>query len=195
MVKLRSMTIHAEKTKVDSTSARDPRITPIGHFVRRFKLDELMQFWNVLRGEMSVVGPRPNVPREVAIYTEEERGLLQVRPGITDISSIVFSDESEILAGSKDPDLTYNQIIRPWKSKLGLFYIQHQTLLINVKIIAITFISIISRQTALRLSVNLLQDMGATSELIAITARNCDLVPAPPPGATQVVTDRDSPPA
>jgi lipopolysaccharide/colanic/teichoic acid biosynthesis glycosyltransferase len=153
-----------------------------------------MQFWNVLRGQMSLVGPRPNVPREVAIYTEEERGLLRVRPGITDISSIVFSDEGEILAGSEDPDLKYNQLIRPWKSRLGLFCIQHQSFILNIKIIVITFISLISRATSLRLLRSLVQEMGGTPELIAVTARSCDLVPVPPPGATRVVTDRDSAP-
>ena len=90
MVKLRSMIIDADKTWVDSTSSHDKRITPIGRFVRAYKLDEIPQLWNVLKGEMSFVGPRPNVKREVDLYTEIESNLLTVQPGITAISSIVF---------------------------------------------------------------------------------------------------------
>src|ERR1700730_9961923 len=91
MVKQRSMTVNADRTGVDSTAANDRRITPVGHFVRRFKLDELTQLWNVLFGDMSLVGPRPNVKREIDLYTSVERRLLQVKPGVTDISSILFS--------------------------------------------------------------------------------------------------------
>jgi lipopolysaccharide/colanic/teichoic acid biosynthesis glycosyltransferase len=123
MLKLRSMIIDAEKTKVDSTSSDDSRITPIGKFLRKTKLDELPQLWSVLVGDMSLVGPRPNVPREVQLYTEIELELLEIRPGLTDFASIVFADEGEILKGSENPDVTYNQIIRPYKSRLGLFYV------------------------------------------------------------------------
>jgi len=97
MVKLRSMVVRADRTGVDSTAGNDPRITIVGRLIRKLKLDELSQLWNVLKGDMSLVGPRPNVPREVALYTKEEDHLLDVRPGITDISSIVFADEGEIL--------------------------------------------------------------------------------------------------
>lgn len=128
MVKLRSMVIGASRTGVDSTSRNDPRITPVGRFIRKYKLDELTQLWNVLLGSMSIVGPRPNVERETNLYTDIERRLLSVRPGLTDFSSIVFADEEAILADAEDPDLRYNQLIRPWKSRLGLFYIDHQSL-------------------------------------------------------------------
>ena len=121
MVKLRSMAANADESEVDSTSANDSRITPVGHFIRRYKLDELTQLWNVLIGNMSLVGPRPNVERETRLYTAEERRLLTVRPGITDYASIVFSDEGAILKDEPDPDLSYNQLIRPWKSRLSLF--------------------------------------------------------------------------
>ena len=123
MVKLRSMVINADMTGVDSTSSQDERITSIGHFIRKYKLDELTQMWNVLLGDMSLVGPRPNVKRETDLYSDEENILLSVRPGITDFSSIIFSDEGEILSGEEDPDLAYNQLIRPWKSRLGIIYI------------------------------------------------------------------------
>ena len=108
MVKLRSMVAYADKSGVDSTSTDDIRITWVGHIIRRYKLDEFSQLWNVLKGDMSLVGPRPNVQRDVALYTAEERHLIDIRPGITDISSIVFSDEGAILAGSNDPDLKYS---------------------------------------------------------------------------------------
>ena len=128
MVKLRSMVIGADKSGVDSTGANDSRITTIGKLIRKFKLDEISQLWNVLLGDMSLVGPRPNVKTETDMYTEEEGLLLSVKPGITDFSSIVFSDEGDILANKIDPDLSYNQLIRPWKSRLGIIYIKNQSL-------------------------------------------------------------------
>ena len=123
MVKFRSMVKNADRAGIDSTSANDQRITGIGRFIRRFKIDELPQLWNVAKGDMSLVGPRPNVVREVDLYTAEERHLLDARPGITDLASIVFADEGDILADKADPDIAYNQLIRPGKSRLGLFYV------------------------------------------------------------------------
>ena len=119
MIKFRSMVVNADKSGVDSTSANDSRITLLGNFIRKYKIDELPNFFNIIMGEMSFVGPRPNVKRETDLYTNVEKQLLTVRPGITDFASIVFSDEGDILEGSKDPDLDYNQLIRPWKSRLG----------------------------------------------------------------------------
>ena len=118
--KFRTMVVDAEKIGASSTSDDDPRITRTGRVLRKYKLDELPQLINVLKGDRSLVGPRPNVEREVALYTEEERKLLNARPGITGLASIVFSDEGDILAGSEDPDLNYNQVIHPWKSLAGL---------------------------------------------------------------------------
>ena len=122
MIKLRSMMVNADKIGVDSTAGDDKRITKVGRLIRRFKLDELTQMLNVSWGDMSLVGPRPNVKREVDIYTDEEKRLLSVRPGITDFASIVFSDEGDILEGTDDPDIAYNQLIRPWKSHLVILY-------------------------------------------------------------------------
>ena len=119
MVKLRSMVKNADRSGVDSTAADDMRITRVGHLIRKFKLDELTQLLNVLKGDMSLVGPRPNVQRETDLYTDSENKLLSVRPGITDFSSIVFSDEGDILEGQEDPDIAYNQLIRPGKSRLA----------------------------------------------------------------------------
>lgn len=190
MVKLRSMIVGADKTGVDSTAAGDRRITKVGHFIRRYKLDELSQLWNVLKGDMSLVGPRPQVQRDVALYTDEERRLLSVKPGITDISSIVFADEGEILKGKPDPDLAYNQLIRPWKSRLGLFYIDHQSLLLDLRLIFLTAVTIVSRRRALEGIQRILSDLGADEQLKRVAFRQEPLKPYPPPGATEIVTAR-----
>lgn len=190
MVKLRSMIVGADKTGVDSTAAGDRRITKVGHFIRRYKLDELSQLWNVLKGDMSLVGPRPQVQRDVALYTDEERRLLSVKPGITDISSIVFADEGEILKDKPDPDLAYNQLIRPWKSRLGLLYIEHQSLLLDLRLIFLTAVTIISRERALEGIQRILSDLGADEQLKRVALRQEPLKPYPPPGATEVVTAR-----
>ena len=102
MVKLRSMVADADKSGINSTAAGDMRITRVGHLIRRYKLDEFSQLWNVLIGQMSLVGPRPQVKQDVDLYTKEERHLLDARPGITDLSSIVFSDEGDILIRHRD---------------------------------------------------------------------------------------------
>jgi lipopolysaccharide/colanic/teichoic acid biosynthesis glycosyltransferase len=190
MVKLRSMVVGADKTGVDSTSSNDSRITPLGHFIRRFKLDELTQLWNVIVGDMSLVGPRPNVQRETDNYTIEELRLLLVKPGITDFSSIVFADEGKILDGAEDPDLTYNQIIRPPKNYLGLFYISHRSMLIDIEICLCTIISIFSREIGLKYVVKLLKRLDADERLIEIASRKNKLLPMPPPGGNQIVSSR-----
>lgn len=191
MVKLRSMIINADKSGVDSTSSNDRRITGVGRFIRKYKLDELSQLWNVLIGDMSLVGPRPNVKREIDLYTLEEKKLLTVRPGITDFSSIVFSDEGEILKDHEDPDIAYNQLIRPGKSMLGIFYIQNRSLVIDLKIIYLTVIAIISKDSALKSLVIILQKSGASQSLIDIASRKQKLAPMPPPGAKNIVTNRE----
>lgn len=192
MVKLRSMRINADKSGVDSTSASDNRITPVGHFIRRYKLDEVTQLWNVLIGDMSLVGPRPNVERETRLYTSAEQVLLTVKPGITDYASIVFADEGEILAGHPDPDLGYNQLIRPWKSRLGLFYIGNAGVVLDLKLVALTALAIISRERALAAVSRDLEARGAPADLVAVALRRERLMPQPPPGATAIVQSRDA---
>lgn len=191
MVKLRSMIINADKTGVDSTSADDRRITPIGHFIRRYKLDELTQLWNVLKGDMSLVGPRPNVKRETDTYTNLEKRLLSVKPGITDLSSIVFSDEGEILKGYVDPDLAYQQLIRPWKSRLGLVYIQHQNLWLDLQLISLTITAIFSRNLALKRLYQILVSLNVDEQLCQVARRRKEVYPFPPPGATEIVISRE----
>jgi len=190
MVKLRSMVVDADKTGVDSTSGNDMRITPIGHKIRRYKLDELVQLWNVLIGDMSLVGPRPNVKTETDLYTDVEKKLLLVRPGITDFSSIVFSDEGEILEGRDDPDLAYNQLIRPWKSRLGLIYIKHQSLLLDLQLVLYTVVAIISKQKALIWVAEKLSKLNVDAETIKISKREVSLYPFPPPGSGEIVSSR-----
>jgi lipopolysaccharide/colanic/teichoic acid biosynthesis glycosyltransferase len=190
MVKLRSMVVNAEKAGVDSTAADDKRITWIGHIIRRYKLDEFSQLWNVLKGDMSLVGPRPQVERDVALYTEDERRLLNIRPGITDFSSIVFSDENEILAGVDNPDLKYNQVIRPWKSRLGLLYVKRHTLFIDLQVILLTVIAIFSRRIALNRLQPILEKCGADDQSLRVARRQGHLLPYPPPGSDKVVTSR-----
>jgi lipopolysaccharide/colanic/teichoic acid biosynthesis glycosyltransferase len=191
MLKLRSMIVNADKSGVDSTSSDDKRITGLGKFIRKYKLDELSQLWNVLIGDMSLVGPRPNVKRETDLYTIEEKKLLTVRPGITDFSSIVFSDEGDILKHQSDPDIAYNQLIRPGKSMLGIFYIEKRTFLIDIKLIYLTVIAIISKEKALNSLVIILKKIGATDFLVNIASRKDKLVPIPPPGAKNIVTNRE----
>jgi len=194
MVKLRSMVIHADRTGVDSTGADDKRITAVGRFIRRYKLDELTQLWNVLIGDMSLVGPRPNVKRETDLYTPVERKLLTVKPGITDISSIVFSDEGDILGGHADPDIAYNQLIRPGKSMLGLIYIENRSLWLDIRLCFLTVIAILSREKALAGVQSILTEIGAPAEILQLASRQQPLVPQPPPGSDRIVTSRDGNP-
>ena len=190
MVKLRSMTVRADRTGVDSTAQDDPRITRVGRVLRRFKLDEGSQLWNVLRGDMSMVGPRPQVARDVRLYTAVERHLLDAPPGITDFASIVFADEGAVLEGSTDPDLLYNQIIRPWKSRLGLHYIAHQSLWLDIRLMAATLLAALSRPRALAWVADMLTETGADPELTAVARRDSPLFADAPPGATEVVQSR-----
>jgi lipopolysaccharide/colanic/teichoic acid biosynthesis glycosyltransferase len=175
MVKIRSMVNGADRTGVESTSADDNRITPLGHFIRRWKLDELSQLWNVLKGDMSLVGPRPNTLNEVADYSEEERRLLTVRPGITDFSSIVFSDEGNILKDSIDPNSDYTLLIRPWKSRLGLIYVQHSGVTLDIQLIWLTVLGIFDKNRALARVSKILKRLGAPESLIVVAQRQVPL--------------------
>ncbi len=140
---------------------------------------------------MSFVGPRPNVQRETELYTKEEMKLLSVRPGITDFSSIVFADEGDILTDSNDPDLDYNQLIRPWKSRLGIFYVKNRTLVLDIKLMFITAISIISKKNALNIINKILIKLSAEDKLIEISKRENQLIPYPPPGSDSIVISRE----
>jgi len=138
MLKFRTMVINADQIGGSSTPEDDPRITPVGKMLRRYKLDELPQLINVLRGDMSFVGPRPQVQWAVDLYTPEERQILEVRPGITDEASLKFSNEAEILKGSKDPDKDYIEKIHPEKMRLSLEYVRNRSFSGDLAIIART---------------------------------------------------------
>jgi lipopolysaccharide/colanic/teichoic acid biosynthesis glycosyltransferase len=136
LFKFRTMVINADRIGGPSTSDDDPRVTKIGSVLRKYKLDELPQLWNVLKGEMSFVGPRPEIPAEVALYSSEQRKLLDVVPGITDWASMHFHNEGEILKGSPDPHRTYQEKIRPEKIRLGLEYVQKRSFRVDMQILA-----------------------------------------------------------
>ena len=143
LLKFRSMRVGADKMSLITIGDRDPRVTRAGYYFRKYKLDELPQLWNVLVGDMSLVGPRPEVRRYVETYTEEQRKVLSVRPGITDYASIEYIDENTLLAQSDDPDKTYIEQIIPAKIALNMRWINHQTLGEYLKIIFLTFAKII----------------------------------------------------
>ena len=129
LYKFRSMYVDADKRGLLITvGERDPRITPIGYFLRKYKLDELPQLLNVLKGDMSIVGPRPEVKRYVDLYTKEQKKVLNVRPGITDKASIVFKNENEILSQYQDPEKAYIEVIMPQKIELNMTYINQPTI-------------------------------------------------------------------
>ena len=187
MVKLRSMVVNADKIGGSSTSLTDPRITRVGRLIRAYKLDELIQLWNVLKGEMSLVGPRPQVVYDAGLYTDEEKRMLDAFPGITDPASIVFADEGKILEGSANPGLLYNQIIRPWKSRLALLYIENRNFSVDVWLILLTLVAIASRETALQGVQRILRRWGADPALLRAARRDESLRSYPPPGAAGVV--------
>jgi len=191
MIKFRSMVVNADSNKVDSTSSSDERITSLGHFIRKFKIDEIPNLLNILTFKMSFVGPRPNVEREVNLYTEEEMKILRMRPGITDISSIVFADEGDILDNSIDPDLDYNQLIRPWKSRLAIFYTENASLFLDLKLMILTLYNFVDRTKTLQIISNTLLKLDAEKDLVEIVLRNKDLIPTPPPGSDSIVLNRD----
>ena len=143
--KFRTMVLNAEKLGGPSTADDDPRITRVGKFIRKFKLDELPQLLNVLKGEMSIVGPRPEVQMYVDMFTEEEKPILSVRPGITDWASIWNPDEGAILAGSPDPEKTYMEKIRPEKIRLQLKYVRERSLWVDLKIILWTLKAVVMK--------------------------------------------------
>ena len=144
--KFRTMVADADKLSGGPSAGDDDlRITKFGRFLRSYKLNELPQLINVLKGEMSFVGPRPEVEQYVSIYTEEEKAILNVRPGITDYASIKFHNEGEILSGSPDPDKTYEEVIRPEKLRLQLEYVKTHSLWVDFKILFKTLRTLIKR--------------------------------------------------
>jgi lipopolysaccharide/colanic/teichoic acid biosynthesis glycosyltransferase len=141
--KFRTMVVNADKLGKPLTVGRDPRITRVGYWLRKFKLDELPQLLNVLLGEMSLVGPRPEVPQYVALYTPEQRRVLDLVPGITDPASIKFANEAELLAEANDPEKFYIEHIMPTKIRLNMEYASHATLWSDILVILKTLVRIV----------------------------------------------------
>jgi len=135
LLKFRTMVKDADKLGKITIGKRDPRVTNVGHFLRSYKLDELPQLLNILKGEMSVVGPRPEVEEYVNLYTEEQNKVFLAKPGLTDYASLKYINESEVLAKSSDPNKTYIEVVMPAKLQLNLKYIEEQGLLTDLKII------------------------------------------------------------
>ena len=143
LYKFRTMRKGADKGSLITVGGRDPRITRIGFYLRKYKLDELPQLWNVFIGDMSLVGPRPEVEKYTKLYTEEQRRVLSVRPGITDWASIEYVDENEILGQAEDPDKAYIEQIMPNKIQYNMKWIDNQSICEYFRIIFMTFITIV----------------------------------------------------
>lgn len=143
LLKFRSMRKDADKLGLITVGGRDPRITRMGYFIRKYKLDELPQLWNVFVGDMSLVGPRPEVEKYTRLYTEEQSRVLSVRPGITDWASIEYVDENEILGKADDPDKVYIEQIMPDKIRYNMKWIDNQGVIEYFKIIFCTFFKIV----------------------------------------------------
>jgi lipopolysaccharide/colanic/teichoic acid biosynthesis glycosyltransferase len=146
LFKFRTMRVNADRLQAITVGARDPRITTFGYFLRKFKVDELPQLINVLKGEMSLVGPRPELKKFVDLYSTEQRQVLSVRPGITDPASIKFRNENELLEGRENPIQYYTEVIMPQKLQMNLDYIRKRSVGYDVKLIFFTIFSIFSRR-------------------------------------------------
>lgn len=143
LYKFRSMQIGSDSEGLLTIGERDNRITRIGYFMRKTKMDELPQLLNVLKGDMSLVGPRPEVRKYTDLYTEEQRKVLSVRPGITDYASIEYVHENELLSQAEDPERMYIEKVMPDKIKLNMKYLDHYTVGEYFKIIFLTLISLV----------------------------------------------------
>ncbi len=144
LYKFRSMRVGADRAGLITVGGRDPRVTASGYYIRKYKLDELPQLINVLRGDMSIVGPRPEVRRYVDLYTPEQMHVLDVRPGITDLASIRYRNESELLARAEDPDRYYVEVVMQDKLRINLEYVANHSFVYDMRLIFKTFWAIIA---------------------------------------------------
>lgn len=145
LYKFRSMRVGADKQGLITVGGRDPRITRSGYFIRKYKLDEFPQLINVFVGDMSLVGPRPEVRKYVDMYTAEQLRVLSVRPGITDLASIRYRNENELLEQAEDPDSYYEQVIMQDKLRINLEYVDNHSFVNDIKLIFMTFWEIVAR--------------------------------------------------
>lgn len=139
LYKFRTMRVGADKNGLLTVGERDNRITRVGYFLRKYKIDEFPQLINILKGDMSIVGPRPEVRKYVNMYSPEQLRVLSVRPGLTDYASIKYVNENEVLAAAEDPEKIYIEEIMPAKLQLNLQYIANQSFLEDVKLVFGTF--------------------------------------------------------
>ncbi|MDR0647475.1 MAG: sugar transferase [Puniceicoccales bacterium] len=198
MVKLRTMSPAKTEDENETTLERlnkiaspndDERITSIGRLVRRIKIDEFAQIINVLKGDIKLVGPRPQLPIEVSRYTNLEKNILNVKPGITDISSIVFADQGDILKNIENPYLLYAQIELPWKSRLALLYVQHASFWLDIRLIFYTFTNMFARRWTLRRLSHIVEKWPSdVKDLPKIVGRSIPLYPYPVPGSSDIIT-------
>ena len=144
LFKFRSMRVGADKAGLITVGGRDPRVTPSGYYIRKYKLDEFPQLINVFKGDMSLVGPRPEVRKYVDMYTPEQLHVLDVRPGITDLASIRYRNENELLEKAEDPDKYYIEVIMPDKLKINLEYVANHSFWYDIKLIFRTFAAIVN---------------------------------------------------
>ena len=142
LLKFRSMRVDADRLGLITVGGRDPRVTRAGYYLRKYKLDELPQLLNVLRGDMSLVGPRPEVRKYVDLYTPEQLRVLTVRPGITDLASLRYRHENDLLAQAEDPDTYYIETVMPAKLTLNLEYIDHQSFWGDLRLIGQTVVAV-----------------------------------------------------
>lgn len=145
LLKLRSMVVGADKKGLITIGGRDARITRSGYYIRKYKLDELPQLFNVLKGDMSLVGPRPEVRKYVDLYSPEQLHVLDVRPGITDPASIRYRNENELLERADDPDKYYTDVVMQDKLRINLLYVAEHSFWSDIKFIFMTFREIISK--------------------------------------------------
>lgn len=143
LYKFRTMRVGSDKKGLLTVGERDNRITKVGYFLRKYKIDEFPQLINVLKGDMSIVGPRPEVRKYVDMYSPEQLKVLSVRPGLTDYASIKYVNENEVLAASDNPEQTYIDEVMPAKLELNLQYIENQSVLEDIRLIFKTFVAIL----------------------------------------------------
>lgn len=155
LIKLRSMYINSHSEGLLTIGMQDSRITKVGYFIRKYKIDEFTQLINVLLGDMSLVGPRPEVRKYVGYYNEEQKKVLDIKPGITDFASILYFDENNTLSNVVSPDIYYIDTILPDKIRLGVLYMQNMSLALDMRIILLTLFAIINKKN----SVNITREM------------------------------------
>jgi lipopolysaccharide/colanic/teichoic acid biosynthesis glycosyltransferase len=163
MHKFRTMVPDADKQGLPLTAGHDSRITNVGRWLRITKLDELPQLWNVVKGDMSLVGPRPEVPRYVVLYTPEQRRVLEVRPGITDPASLTYFDEASCLARMPSPETAYVSLVLPHKLALNLSYLRRRTIASDVVVVLATFWRMVRPSAARPLSLDIETRMAGSS--------------------------------